>query len=197
MKKIDNKNIIILVLLLLFFVGLFFIYQYTYAKYRRNIAGDVAMNVAKWQIKVNDEDISNQTVLHNSITPTFPGTEYIESGVLAPGASGYFDIEIDPNGTDVAFDYRMTIDNLNGYNDIKLEGYTINPETNSTKTNIGDGVITGSFAIGAPAETIRVYVEWYDGNDNQMDNSTDTNLVKTNNLISFDLSLQFIQKQSA
>ena len=197
MKKVDNKNIIILTLLFLFFIGLFFIYQYTYAKYKRNIEGDVTMNVAKWQIKVNNEDISNQTVLHNSITPTFPGTQYIESGVLAPGASGYFDIEIDPNDTDVAFDYQMTISSSTGYNDIKLEGYTINPTVNNTKTSIGNGVITGSFAIGDPAETIRVYVTWYDESDNQMDNSTDTYAVKTNNTLSYDLTLQFIQKQSA
>ena len=197
MAKVDKKNIIILTLLLLLFIGLFFIYQYTYAKYRRGISGDVTMNVAKWQIKVNNEDISNGTVLHNSITPTFPGTQYIESGVLAPGASGYFDIEIDPNDTDVAFDYQMTIVSSNGYNDIKLDGYTINPAVNNTKTSIGNGVISGSFAIGDPAETIRVYVSWYDESDNVMDNSTDTYAVKTNNTLNFDLTLQFIQKQSA
>ena len=48
MAKVDKKNIIILTLLLLLFIGLFFIYQYTYAKYRRGISGDVTMNVAKW-----------------------------------------------------------------------------------------------------------------------------------------------------
>lgn len=197
MKKIDKKNIIILVLLFLVVAGLIFIYQSSYAKYRRGIDGAVQMNVAKWQIKVNNEDITNETTLQSSIVPYFPGNQYMESGVLAPGASGYFDIIIDPNNTDVAFDFEMAISSSNGYNDIKLDGYTINPAVNNTKTSVGNGVITGSFGIGDPAETIRVYVLWYDESDNVMDNSTDTHAVKSNNYLNFDLSLHFIQKQSA
>ena len=130
----DKNTTVMIVLLILAMLGIFYIYQVSYAKYKKNINGSMVMNMAKWQILVNNEDIKNKTTLTNNLTPVFNGTQYIESGIIAPGASGYFDIEIDPNDTDVAFSYEISITENSTYPDIKLDGYEINPGNTPNKS---------------------------------------------------------------
>ena len=80
MEKKDIKFIIIFI----FIVGISFIYlfQATYAKYRKQITSEVNANVASWNIKINDEAIANKKKLANSITPIFDENEYVKANTL-------------------------------------------------------------------------------------------------------------------
>lgn len=193
----DKKTSVMIILLILAMLGIFYVYQTSYAKYKKSIDGNMRMNMARWQILVNDEDIKNKKTLTNDLTPVFNGNEYIESSVIAPGASGYFDIEIDPNNTDVAFNYEISITENTAYPDIKLDGYEINPSSTPNKSPLVNNKVSGNVAKGGSAFTIRVYVLWYDESDNSMDNSTDTNLAVDNTALTYQVNLKFIQTNGA
>ena len=193
----DKNTTVMIVLLILAMLGIFYIYQISYAKYKKNINGSMVMNMAKWQILVNNEDIKNKTTLTNNLTPVFNGTQYIESGIIAPGASGYFDIEIDPNDTDVAFSYEISITENSTYPDIKLDGYEINAGNTPNKSPLVNNKVSGNVAKGGSAFTIRVYVLWYDESNNSMDNSTDANLAVNNTALTYQVNLKFIQTNGA
>ena len=192
--KDKRKNISIVILLILSLAGVFMVYQYSYAKYLKTVNGRVGVSLARWQILVNNEDISKKTTLSNNIEAVLPGNEYINSGILAPGATGYFDLIIDPSNVDVAFKYDISITNNNAYSDIKVSGYEINPGNNPNPINFQSGnTITNIVPIGSSTFTIRVYIEWYDESDNDMNNSTDTDLVLDNVSLTYTASITFTQ----
>lgn len=192
--KDKRKNISIVILLILSLAGVFMVYQYSYAKYLKTVNGRVGVSLARWQILVNNEDISKKNTLSNNIEAVLPGNEYINSGILAPGATGYFDLIIDPSNVDVAFKYDISITNNNAYSDIKVSGYEINPGNNPNPINFQSGnTITNIVPIGSSTFTIRVYIEWYDESDNDMNNSTDTDLVLDNVSLTYTASITFTQ----
>ena len=50
----------------------------------------------------------------------------VKNGRIAPGTTGYFDIEIDPTLVDVSFDYEITFDILNkDMPDLMISKYAI------------------------------------------------------------------------
>ena len=80
----------------------------TYAKYITSADGDANINIARWKILVNNQDIEQNKELSNVITPVFDGNDNIASNVIAPTAEGYFDILIDASNTDVSLRYEVT-----------------------------------------------------------------------------------------
>ena len=109
MKEESKKKDIWFVLLFIVVVGvcLLYLFQASYAKYRRAVSGSVNGDIASWQIKVNGEDIMNKKTLNTTITPFFPEDETHAEDVIAPGVEGYYTISIDASNVDVPF--RVTI----------------------------------------------------------------------------------------
>ena len=87
-KKKDLKFIILFIALVS--CCLLYLFQSSYAKYRRQITGSVSSDIASWNIKVNGEDIANKKTLTTTIEPTFLETENTKEGVIAPGVTGYY-----------------------------------------------------------------------------------------------------------
>lgn len=155
----------------------------TYAKYKNDITGVTTMNIARWKILVNNQDITSSSSLTTGITPTLLETTHIKNGVIAPTSEGYFDIIIDSTNTDVSFSYNITLesDDSTSVTDLIIKGYKVNNDINNNNTPMNeidvDG-ITGNvlLADNNSINTIRVYVEWNDDNTTEtMDNSADTN----------------------
>ena len=167
------------ILLVVIFVGMItFLSQNTLSKYRDEFDGLTSVQLARWNIKVNNQVIANQDTLTADITPTFEGTDTIAAGVLAPGAKGYYDIIIDASEVDVAFSYRLTLNRIEDeiISDILLSGYTINPNDNNEIMTYADEIY-GEIALDQDTVTIRVYFEWDDSEDATMDNAADTDVI--------------------
>ena len=93
MKK-NKKLLIIAVLLLLVTIG------FSYAIYRSSTTANGTVNTAAWSVKINgtDMDSVNYTFTGANITwTTNPG----KAGTVAPGATGYIDIPVDADGSQV------------------------------------------------------------------------------------------------
>ena len=179
------KNILGILVCLVLISGMAWFIGDTYAKYRDQINGSTNASMARWNIKVNTEEIKGKTALTAPITAYFPATTYTAAGVIAPGSQGYFDIVIDSSEVDVAFDYTIvaTVSSDSVIEDMQIIGYKLSPVGIDDMTSISpinNGTVTGIVPVNAVTTTIRVYVQWYDGTGENMDNATDTQTVLDN-----------------
>ena len=172
-----NKKIMIL----LAFVSLFLCVitlQDTYAKYTSHVNGGSNISIARWRILVNNFDIKEELTTSNLITPVFSGNENVKDGVIAPTSTGYFDIIIDSTDTDVSFTYNITVNSSEDsiVDDIVITGCSLNGQ------NVGfaDNTAMGTIMVNSVTKinTLRVYIEWNDGEGSTMDNAADTDTTR-------------------
>ena len=174
----------------------------TYAKYITNANGNAELQIARWKIIINNQDVEQNSNLTSAITPVFEGTNDIASNVIAPTAEGYFDLLIDASNTDVSFDYEITTsDNENSsVSDIVLSAYSLNDGAKQNiETEDGQLKLTGTVNRTDQNKSfkIRVFLEWNDDADNgaTMDNQADTSAtVGNDNKALVNVNVKFIQK---
>ena len=183
-------------LLFVLFLSLFLVAaKSTYARYATSTTGEANLNMAQWQISVNNQNITENYNTQPSFTPVIEENENVKSGTVAPGSTGYFDIQINPEKVDVSFSYNIMLqlpeDSI--VSELKITHYAIIPsgqDDNSiqkipyTGSSIGNVLKydnqTSNFKFSP--FTVRVYFEWYDGQDNLMDDAADTEVSqKVNN----------------
>lgn len=168
----------------------------TYAKYKTDISGESNINVARWRILVNNQDIRNNSDTKAIITPTLMENENIKEGVIAPTSVGYFDIIIDCSSADVSFSYEIgtAVNATSSVNDIVVTGYSIDDGEVIEIDN--DSVISNNVYNRDNVNTIslRVYIKWDDSDTASMNNEADTAATKAeNSLAKLDVSLSFKQ----
>lgn len=180
----------------------------TYSRYVADANGNIKIGFAKWQIKVNNNDITDNSISSINIIPVINENDNVAENTVAPSSSGYFDIVIDPTNVDVSFDYSISIELLNeNMPDLVISEYAILDETYDEKDQITyeplmDGIIKDSFTYSEAGSykpfTIRVCFKWYEGVDEKMDDEMDT-LVGTdaainNTELQIKASIHFEQK---
>lgn len=194
-RKKDLRFLIIFVVLVS--CCLLYLFQSSYAKYRRGVTGEVSADIARWNIKVNGEDIANKKILSATIEPTFLESENSAVGVIAPGVEGYYTITIDASLVDVPFECTIHSDvaDDSSISDLKTLSYQINP-TSSTTDRLTYSADTGIVQV-IPRNTsqyvFRIYLVWDDENGT-MDNQADTEVgVSDSSQALMQVSLQFSQ----
>lgn len=159
----------------------------TYSKYVAGTTSDIEVLFAKWQILVNDVDITSNTSSTVSFLPTIEENEYVASNKLAPTSKGYFDINIDPTNVDVSFKYTVNL-NIQNENipDLMITKYALLPENyiegdTLELITLNGSTITNTFNYDKEIEdfsfksfTIRVFFEWYEGSEETMTDEDDT-----------------------
>lgn len=191
----QKRKKILLFSALFFLVVCFYFMQETYAKYVTTSEGKINAKIARWNIKVNETDIKNNASLTQDIIPTFEKSENIAENVIAPTIKGYFDLNIDASAVDVSFTYNILIEENDLISDFIITGYQIgdNPIVNLTDTT----EITNDILLDDTnrLQTIRIYFEWYDEDDNKMDNNADTAVTIDNDNLTLNVKLSFTQKK--
>ena len=168
---------ILLVFIPLFFILIAIIVGCTYALFESTRVNTSMVDIAKWQVKINGDNIdgSSDTFTVNSFV--WDTSANVKSGKAAPGLSGYFEIELDPNNTDTSIRYDLTFDFSNLDEDqfrvdriIEINDKTIYRTGESTYSNI----ITLAEIRNNETNTIRVYLEWI---EDEANNDKDSALV--------------------
>ena len=195
-KKIYILLIGIIILLASIIIG------NTVAKYVTSASSNADINIARWQVLVNNEDVTSAATLNNIITPVFPGNNNIAQGVIAPSAEGYFDIVIDATNTDVSLRYEVTTsaNEESIVQDLVLSGYSID---NGERQEIvedenGNFKIQGDIRYNSQDKdvTLRVYIKWNDDAENgaTMTNADDTSTTQEEESVAkVNVNLKFIQ----
>lgn len=164
----------------------------TYGLFESNINMNADSKLATWNILINDTNIGKSETFNidNFISEE---DRTVASGKIAPGTSGYFNININPSTTQVSIRYDLTfdfskLDNLftitkveekNGYNLIK------------TGPNTYSNVITLNEIKENKTNNIRVHIKW---NNNEENNDKDTEIGLTeNNTLNIPVSITVLQ----
>lgn len=208
-----QKRIKIILILLTLSVTLSFM-SHTYSRYVADATSNIELSFAKWQLLVNNEDITTGTTNNIEITPVIEENTNIKANTIAPSSKGYFDILVNPSNVEVSFDYKVTIDILNeNLPDILISKYAILSDTyvegtEVTKEDITNNEITGTLVFNNKQEnfefkpfTIRVYFEWFEGTNELMDDEIDTSIgldaVNNNTKLQIAAAITFTQNLNA
>lgn len=188
--KLNRKITFLLALLALFYcVSLI---QSTYAKYLSTADADTNITIARWNILVNNQDISQNSNFSGVLEPTFTGNENIKDGVIAPTATGYFDVTLDGSTTDVSFSYNISLSEAddNTVTDLKITKYEIDGQSYAY-----NGPISGNILLSDQnrALTIRVYVEWVDQTDDETMTNVDDTTAANEGVAKFKVNVNVIQ----
>ena len=200
MDKINKKFTILIIGLILLTILLGF--ALIYAKYISSAYGNTKMAIARWDIKVNNLSIKNNTNISNTLKPIFPGNSNIAANIIAPTAEGYFDLNFDFTGADVSFKYEITpsVDSSSSVKDLVATGYSIadNGGEFGNRVNLENynDKISDTILLNSPVKkrTIRIYILWNDDETSQkMSDDEDTNSTKSEKDPLFHVNIIFTQ----
>lgn len=193
----NNKKKLLLLLIVIIICILVYTIIQVYAKYISSASGSASMHVASWDIKVNNRSIKNNTDISSVIVPVFPGNSNMASGIIAPTAEGYFDLNLDFSTTDVSFRYdiSLAVNENSSVQDLVATGYSVDGGSvvsfASSPYTISDTVLYNS---NTSSRTIRVYIKWDDDPaTSTMSNADDTLSTKSDNPALYDVNISFTQ----
>ncbi len=157
----------------------------TYALFESQRTNTSNLEIAKWEIKVNDSLLSGSTstfVIDNFVWST---SQYVMEGKAAPGLNGYFDIVIDPNDTDTSIRYDVTFD----FSNLDSDQFTITEISEIDDKSVvqtGEftysGIIPLASSVDGETNTLRVYIEWIN-DENKNDKDSELGKVLNNQLM--------------
>lgn len=155
----------------------------TYARYASTATGSGSVSIAKWAVKVNEEDISN-TAGTFDLTFTANNNDTVPNKV-APGGTAIAYVDVDLTGTEVSVDFTCALaeSSTTKLTEVFGEGYadkvTLSvgtPELQGTTSNMTLDAANKVVTVGSDAMsgTVRVPITltWTDAVAN---NAADTN----------------------
>lgn len=171
-------------LVILFFILSIYLVADSYALFETNSSGEANSTIGKWVIKISDVLISDNQMEEFSVDNfVYETNDNIADGYIAPGRNGYFDIVLDPTGTDVAIRYDLSFDNEQTYGDnIKYSVTLLNgEETIKTGPNTYSGIVTLDQIEQNTKITLRINLTWesernYDYNDTTLGMTEDAKI---------------------
>lgn len=171
-----KKRMIILIiplLILLLYMGK------TYGLFETNLNFEDDLDVAKWAIKVNGDVVTDSVTTFDITNLETDSDSNVLEGKFAPASVAYFDIEIDPNDTEVAFRYDVNLDFSKLDNDmIRVVSIDSNEGLTLTRTdeNTYSTIMSLSDIEDGRIDTIRVSFKWVnDEANNEIDYQTQLN----------------------
>ena len=192
------KKIILILVCFIILALLLLLMNIIYAKYKTEVAGKASISFSRWDIKVNDNSIKNNQDISSTITPVFPGNEYVASNIIAPTAEGYFDLFLDYTATDVAFKYEINVtpNEESAVKDLVTTGYSVDDGEKIEFSEFNSPISeTVNLSNENKTKKIRIYIIWNDNPDtSSMDNLSDTSsTLKADSSAILDVSVAFTQ----
>lgn len=138
MKK--TRKILSVVFIIMLIITIIVINR-TYALFESNVDFSINMDIAKWNIAVNDTAVMSNTVetfLIKNLTLQ-PNSKVVD-GKVAPGSQGTFEVEIDFKDTDVSVQCEIVLDSQRiADSGVSFSGFTVDDNditvTHNSDTN--------------------------------------------------------------
>ena len=180
----NNKTVKFMALVLFVTILAIILVSGTYAKYTTSATGSDIATVAKWSIKLGDEDIAKSTEktftidLFSTITNTDGSEEKnvkkTDGTLIAPGTMGSFTLASLKNESEVNAKYSVTY-TLSNESGVPLEFTTNKDDESSWKSDFtAVNVSNEALATDATATTATVYWRWAFTKDTARDTSDTT-----------------------
>ncbi len=158
----------LIILFIVLFAGMAYELSTSYALFESEKDFIVNSNIGKWEISVNDSLI-NETTTFSISSVKVNSDPNVREDYFAPGTSGYFEIVIDPNDTDVSIYYEIVC--RTDY--ITNEQITLTQIQNVGRSPLNNiapytyaGIIPLSDIKNGEVTTIRFYITWTNNNNN-------------------------------
>ena len=186
------------------FIFLFLIIITTYAKYITSQDTTAKARIAQWNIKLNDQNISDNMDFSELIELVYDENPNIAEDVIVPTSSGYFIVNIESTGTELPFEYEFSLDvSESAVADYRITSYLLfdgsdyhNPltaaeiaelraqtddfvELESSSTTISGEVNPPDDLDETVINSFLIYFGWYDGENEVLDNYGDVESSKT------------------
>lgn len=180
----NNKTVKFMALVLFVTILAIILVSGTYAKYTTSATGSDTATVAKWSIKLGNEDIAKSTEktftidLFSTITNTDGSEEKnvkkTDGSLIAPGTMGSFTLLSLKNESEVNAKYNVTY-TLANESGVPLEFTTNKDDESSWKSDFtAISVSNEALATDATATTATVYWRWAFTKDTARDTSDTT-----------------------
>lgn len=184
----------LLIIAFLFLIILSYQILDSYGIFESDTSSDISSSIAKWQILVNGSNITGSTNTFNIDTVNWETNSGVAPGKAAPGLSAYFEILINPSGSEVSIEYEIFLDFLNLNND-KISLISIKDKLGNSLTEVDTnkykGVIGLEDVLQGNIEKIRVEFTWEnDESNNEIDSSY---VGQTNPLLDIPISIRLSQ----
>lgn len=171
-----NKKILILGLLSFLVLFIFGIAS-TFGLFHSNVDGDVNTNVAKWNILINDTNISDGVTDKFVINDlAYSDTTNKKPGTIAPGTSGTFSLTLDATDTQVSVIYTIEVDDSKFGNEMLKIAKVEKVAGSGDFQEVTDGVYQGIIPYNAKSKvTIDFTITWInDEANNEIDSEIGT-----------------------
>ena len=150
----------------------------TYSRYVSTAKSDTSTRIAKWTVKLGNVDIAGgEKDFSSELTLETTNTDKVKAGTIAPNTSVKGDFTIDPNGTEVAMKYNISLGKVY-FKNLKTEEIVTNNtpkiEVNNVTANAEnliqnvDGTYQGQIGLDEGTVTITITAEWI-SEDDKMD----------------------------
>ncbi len=180
MVKKNHIKILGIIIVLILELCLYFVAG-TYSKYTSSATSNATARTAKWTVKIGNVDIAGgETDFSSELELDTTNSGKVVSGTIAPNTSVQGSFTIDPNGTEVAMKYIISLGEIifkDASTNINVTENTPQIQVSNVSANKGtlvkneDGTYTGSIDLNGDAVEITVTAEWV-----STDNSIDTTI---------------------
>ncbi len=164
----------------------------TYSLFETNHTSETNNDLAKWIIKINNINVS-ATNTFTMADINWIENQHVKNDKVAPGLSGYFDIVIDPKGTEVSVRYDITYD----FTTMVNEEFYVNNIEELNENNLirtGEFTYTGLIMLENVETTkhiIRTSMVW---NNNVLNDEADSALGSIpNNVVAIPVTIKVSQ----
>ena len=181
----NKKYKVVIVTLFSLLVTMLLVVQ-TYALFETNTSGDGNLDIGKWVILVNDNDVTLTRTLTLDNFVYANGT-HTQANYFAPGSTVYFDLVIDASESDVSVEYQLDVDasDLEDYPNISFAVTDLDNNQSITTTTYNSLI---RLSDANRVHHIRINLVW---NNQAAYDESDTSLI--NSEFSFDITADFKQ----
>lgn len=147
----------------------------TMARYVTEVSGSATATVAKWEFSAKSDNnaLSTEIDLGSTTHRNSYGADDIKDGVIAPGTSGSFNIELDAAGSEVGVAYSVVIKEKDGTT--LPSDLTFKLDTAAYQLGTAyEGTFKANASTGDRKKTIAVSWDWpFDADDTTASNDND------------------------
>ena len=175
-----NKKTIIEIIIFISVLSICLLYLWkkaTLAAYETEVGKELTLPIAGWNITVDGEDITTEDNKQISISDVTWNTSHTREGKVSPGSTGTMVILIDPQGTETAIKYELTVidKTINPDTVLKVNSVAASNTTLTRTNNVYTGYITLNNINNGLKPRIVLQVQWEnDENINDLDREIDS-----------------------
>ena len=197
MKLKFNIKLCFFLLTILFFILTMFLINTTFARYITSLTTTSTVEMGKWLILVNEQNIMENSNLSEHIIPVFNSNPtYIAEDKIVPTSTGYVEININYEEVTVPFEYKISFiqENATPLEDFKFTDYSIDGGS-AIQVDNTNSIITGTITPDdiTTERNFLLNFAWIDNASASLDDIEDTAYSRNFDELNLLFNLEFTQ----